>query len=111
MDNMVSFTWPQEEPARDFRILIRVEALEVMAEMCGEMVKWVLKVTPRILGALSRGMMELLMETWGWTLDWWLSGVKRVTEDFDWGNGEALEGGPVGDEGEVVVQDGCGLMY
>ena len=26
---MVLFMWPQEEPARDFRILTRVEALEV----------------------------------------------------------------------------------
>ena len=30
-----------------------------MAEMWGEKVKWVSKVTPRILGALSRGTMEL----------------------------------------------------
>ena len=28
---------------------------------------------------------------------------------FDWGNGEALGGGPVGDGGEVIVQDGYRL--
>ena len=38
--------------------------------MWGEKVKWVLKVTSRILGALSRGTMELSMEIWGWSLDW-----------------------------------------
>ena len=73
---MISFTWPQEEPARNFRILTQVENLEVMVEMWGE------KVTPRILGALSRRMMELSTEIWGWSLEWWLSGVKRVTEDL-----------------------------
>ena len=36
MFNMVSFTWPQEEPAKYFRILTRVE---VMAEMWGEKMK------------------------------------------------------------------------
>ena len=39
-------------------------------------------MTPRILGALSRGTMELSTEIWGGSLDWWLSGVKRVTEDL-----------------------------
>ena len=53
-----------------------------MAEMWGEKMKWVLKVTPRILGALSRGKMELSTEIWGGSLDLWLSGVKRVTEDW-----------------------------
>ena len=54
----------------------------VMVEMWGEKVKWVSKVSPRILGALSRGTMELSIEIWGWSLDWWLSEVKRVTEDL-----------------------------
>ena len=56
---------PEEEPARDFRILPTMEALEVMTEMWEEKVKWVSKVTPRILGALSSGMMKLSMEIWG----------------------------------------------
>ena len=40
------------------------------------------KVAPRILETLSRGTMELSTEIWGWSLDWWLSGVKRVTKDL-----------------------------
>ena len=32
----------------------------MMAEMWGEKVKWVSKVTPRILGALSRGQWSYL---------------------------------------------------
>ena len=34
------------------------------------------------LGDLSSGMMELSTEILGWSLDWWLSGVKKVTEDL-----------------------------
>ena len=81
---MVYFVWPQEEPARDFRILIQVKDLEVMAEMWGEKVKWVSKATPRILGASSRGVMELSTEIWGWSLDWWLSGMKRGLGGTSW---------------------------
>ncbi len=52
-------------------------------EMWELKVKKVSKVTPRILGVLSRGMVEPLIWTWGWRLDWFLrSGVKRVTEDL-----------------------------
>ena len=34
---------------------------------------------------------------------------EEVDRGFGWGNGEALEGGPVGDGGEMVVQDGYRL--
>ena len=72
---MVSFTWPWEEPVKDFRILTQVEASEVMVEMWGE------KVTPRILGALSRGTMSYL---WSFGDGAWIGGCQgwRVTEDL-----------------------------
>ena len=50
----------------------------------GEKEKWVSNVTPRIFGDLSRGKGVLFKEMLGTRRDWWLSGVKRGTEDF-WG--------------------------
>jgi hypothetical protein len=61
----------------------REEAWETMEVMWGEKVKWVSKVMPRILGVFARGKGMLLMEIFGWRLDWWWwSGVKRVMEDL-----------------------------
>ena len=79
---MVSFWCPQVVPARALRRFRREEARAAMEEIWAEKLKWVSKVTPRILGVFSRGKMELLMEILGWRLDWWLSGVKRVMEDL-----------------------------
>jgi len=52
---MVSFCAPQKVPARALRMLRRDEALEMMSEMWEEKVKWVSKVTPRILTDFLRG--------------------------------------------------------
>ena len=182
MFSMVSFTWPREEPAWDFRILTCVEALEVMAEKWGEKVKWrekvmaekwgekvmaekwgekvmaekwgekvmaekwgekvmaekwgekvmaekwgekvmaekwgekVMvekwgeKVTTRILGALFGGGDGVICGDLGADLGLVVVRGEEGDRGFGWGNGETLGGGgPVGDGGEVVVQDGYRL--
>ena len=50
--------------------------------MWWEKVNWVSNVTPNTRGVLSRGRGEPRRGTVGWRLNWWVSGVKRVTDDF-----------------------------
>ena len=57
---MVSFCAPQKVPARALRMLRRDEAREMRSEMWEEKVKWVSRVTPRILTDFSRGRSSLL---------------------------------------------------
>ena len=40
------------------------------------------RVTPRTFGVLSRGRGDPNRGTEGLRRDWWVSGVKRVTDDF-----------------------------
>ena len=68
--SIVSFWCPQDVPARALRMFKREEARAAMEEMWGEKLKWVSKVTPRILGVFARGKGMLLMEMLGWRLDW-----------------------------------------
>ena len=58
-----SFWCTQEVPARHFRILRREVTLEERFWTWGVKVKWVSKVTPRMVGVLSKGRRELLMKT------------------------------------------------
>ena len=55
----------QVVPARALMMLRRLDVLVVMFLIWGPKVKKGSKVTPRILGFLSSGMMLLLMDTWG----------------------------------------------
>ena len=55
MKASVSFCCPQVEPARDLRMLRRDAALSVTEFICGEKVRWVSKVTPKIFGRRSNG--------------------------------------------------------
>ena len=40
------------------------------------------RLTPSILGHLTSGRCEFLMNILGWILAWCVSGVRNVTEDF-----------------------------
>ena len=51
----VSFCCPQVEPARDLRIRKRDAALSAIEFICGEKVRWVSKMTPKIFGRRSSG--------------------------------------------------------
>ena len=69
MFNIVSFWWPQEVPANALRILRREEALVLREEMWGAnekgKEKCVSRVTPRIFGVFSRGIIALFTDMFG----------------------------------------------
>ena len=69
-------------PASALRTLRREFAFVVMFLTCGEKVKCVSKVMPRIFGSLSRGTGALLIVMCGCVLDWLYCGVKSVTDDL-----------------------------
>ena len=55
VEMIVSLDWPQEVPASDLRILLRWFILVAMLPAWALKVSFGSKVTPRILGVLTRG--------------------------------------------------------
>ena len=55
----VSFYWPQDVPARALRMFSRLVDLDLIILVCGVNVSDGSRVTPKILGVLSRGRVVL----------------------------------------------------
>ena len=76
---IVSLSWPQEEPARDFRMFSFVLALLIVLFRWCENVYMVSNITPSSLGVLSRLTPLFSMLILGCIWASLVSGVKRVT--------------------------------
>ena len=79
---MVSLSWPQDVPVRAFKTWRRPEALAAMSEMWGLKVRSGSKVTPRILGLLSVGVVLPPIATAGTAFTWLVQAGKSVGDDL-----------------------------